>query len=81
MASSSVVCALPLRSATEGLRAVCVSTDTNFLQRSLTFRRGGGGVPFDRDMSDHGQTPFPVILLPTSLWIGYSEKTISPVQP
>lgn len=42
---------------------------------------GGGGVPFDRDTNNHGQTPFPVILLATSLWIGYNEKTISLAQP
>lgn len=78
LASSSVVCALPLHYASEGLYGVCVSTDTNFLHGSLTFRGGGGGVPFDRDTNKHGQTPFPVILLATSLWISYSKKTVSP---
>lgn len=61
-----MVCALPLCYAS-GLCVVCVSTDTNFLHGSLTFQRGCGGMPFDRDTHKHTQAPFPVILLACGL--------------
>lgn len=77
-ASATVVCTLPLRYVSEGLCAVCSSTDTNFLPGSLTFRGGCGRSAI---WSWHKEPRADTISCDiTGLWIGYNEKTISPVQ-